>query len=76
MPRANWDVLVEYPLPLPPPELRHGFNQMFESCYGLIRSLLFKNRNLRQTRDLLLHKLISGELDVSELEIDIKEAAA
>ncbi len=32
-------------------------------------------RTLRQTRDLLLPKLISGELDVSELDTDIKEAA-
>ena len=30
-----------------------------------------KNTNLRQTRDLLLPKLISGELDVSELDINI-----
>ena len=30
-----------------------------------------KNINLRQTRDLLLPKLISGEIDVSELDIDI-----
>ena len=29
-----------------------------------------KNTNLRQTRDLLLLKLISGEIDVSELNID------
>ena len=29
-----------------------------------------KNTNLRQTRDLLLPKLISGEIDVSELDID------
>jgi type I restriction enzyme S subunit len=32
-----------------------------------------KNRILRQTRDLLLPKLISGELDVSELDIKIPE---
>ena len=29
-----------------------------------------EKRNLRQTRDLLLPKLISGEIDVSELNID------
>ncbi len=28
-----------------------------------------KNANLRQTRDLLLPRLISGELDVSQLDI-------
>ena len=33
-------------------------------------NLILCNANLRQTRDLLLPKLISGELDVSELDID------
>ena len=35
-----------------------------------IHNLIFQNTNLRQTRDLLLPKLISGEIDVSELDID------
>lgn len=32
--------------------------------------------NLRQTRDFLLPRLVSGELDVSDLDIDTGEAAA
>ena len=35
-----------------------------------IHNLIFQNKNLTQTRDLLLPKLISGEIDVSELDID------
>jgi len=35
-----------------------------------------KNINLRRTRDLLLPKLISGELDVSDLDIAVPEEAA
>ncbi len=35
-----------------------------------ILNLLNKNKNLRHTRDLLLPKLISGEVDVSELDVD------
>ena len=37
----------------------------------MINALLKKNNNLRQARDLLLPKLISGEIDVSELDIDV-----
>ncbi|WP_282809419.1 hypothetical protein [Thauera humireducens] len=33
----------------------------------MLNNLLEKNANLRATRDLLLPKLISGELDVSTL---------
>ena len=39
-----------------------------------IEILRQKNQNLRQTRDLLLPKLISGEIDVSELDIDVSES--
>jgi len=38
--------------------------------------LIEKNNNLRQTRDLLLPKLISGELDVSDLDIATDKEAA
>jgi type I restriction enzyme, S subunit len=41
-----------------------------------IENLQTKNANLRRTRDLLLPRLISGELDVSELEIAGAEALA
>lgn len=37
--------------------------------------LLVKNRNLRTTRDLLLPKLVSGQLDVEELDIDLGASA-
>lgn len=54
----------------------HGFDDavlsMLESRNGLAK----KNRNLRQTRDLLLPKLISGEVDVSHLDINVGDAAA
>ncbi len=42
----------------------------------LIETLNQKNVNLRATRDLLLPKLISGELDVSDLDINVGDAAA
>jgi len=38
-------------------------------------TLRLKNANLRRTRDLLLPKLISGEMDVSDLDIRVEETA-
>ena len=46
------------------------FSEYVTPMLDTIRGLTMKNTNLRQTRDLLLPKLISGELDVSELDID------
>ncbi|GAB6061172.1 restriction endonuclease subunit S [Desulfonatronum parangueonense] len=41
--------------------------------FKLIHTLSQKNSTLRRTRDLLLPKLISGEIDVSDLEIAVPE---
>ncbi len=70
MPRANWSVLVKYPVVMPPAPLLARFNKQMQSTVDLIQNLIFKNRNLRRSRDLLLPKLISGEVDVSKLEIE------
>ena len=53
-----------------------SFDQEVTPAFQLIKTLSQKNTNLRQTRDLLLPKLISGELDVSSLDINIPEEAA
>jgi len=44
-----------------------AFENVVRPMMSLVLSLERKNRNLRTTRDLLLPKLISGELDVSAL---------
>jgi type I restriction enzyme S subunit len=41
-----------------------------------VLNLQRKNTNLRRTRDLLLPRLISGEVDVSELDITVPEEVA
>ena len=55
-------------------DLLEKFEQAVTPKFRLIRNLWDENQALRQTRD-FLRKLISGELDVSELNIDIGEAA-
>ncbi len=58
---------------LPPMELQEKFNELIEPMCNLCVKAVKENINLRQTRDLLLPKLISGKIDVSELDIDIGE---
>ena len=70
MPRADWKVLSKYSVVLPPLEISQQFNNLVKDMVTNIHNLIFSNRKLRQTRDLLLPKLISGEIDVSELDID------
>ncbi len=73
MPRANWEVLTKFPFVVPPLNILHRFNNMNQEIVGKIHNLIFTNNNLRQTRDLLLPKLISGEIDVSQLDIATDE---
>jgi type I restriction enzyme S subunit len=75
MPRADWKVLVDYRVPIGDQELFEAFNQTIQPKIDLILNLIHKNNNLRVQRDLLLPKLISGQLDVSELDIDVLEVA-
>ncbi len=69
-PKINQQNLNRIPVISPPQKLLEKFDQMIESNFENITALKLKNANLRQTRDLLLPKLISGEIDVSELDID------
>ena len=48
------------------------FEEIVEPVFSQLANLTLTNANLRQTRDLLLPKLISGQLDVSTLDIDIE----
>jgi type I restriction enzyme S subunit len=70
MPRAKWKILVNYPVVLPPQFILERYNELIECIVAQIQNLIHQNIILRQTRDLLLPKLVSGQVDVSELEIE------
>src|SRR5205823_5332535 len=76
MPRANWSVLERYRVAVPPLPLLERFNSIIRDSVSLIHSMVASNRNLRSTRDLLLPRLISGEVDVSGAVIAMSESAA
>jgi type I restriction enzyme, S subunit len=52
------------------------FSEIVSPLFRQIYVLSEKNDNLRKTRDLLLPKLISGQIDVENLDIDTGELAA
>ena len=54
----------------PPLEMLQAFQAAVTPMFRLIYSLSLKNRNLRTTRDLLLPKLISGEVSVEQSEAE------
>lgn len=67
VPGLNRKQAYALPLLLPASRELQRFEENCQSILGLARALERKNQNLRSTRDLLLPKLISGQLDVSSL---------
>ncbi len=64
------DRIAEYRVVRPSNDLRSNYSIVSEPMFRLQDNLERQNTNLRTTRDLLLPKLVSGEIDVSDLDID------
>jgi type I restriction enzyme S subunit len=63
------------PIAIPPVDIERSFSAMVVPACDLILNLQRANQKLRQTRDLLLPRLISGEIDGSDLDIGNSEPA-
>jgi len=68
--------LCALPIPTPSLDLQEQFSAKTRPLLDLANILRDKNTTLRRTRDLLLPRLISGEVDVSDLDITIPEEVA
>ncbi|MEI6651824.1 MAG: hypothetical protein WCL42_04515, partial [Chlorobiaceae bacterium] len=69
------DYLVKVCRCVPPVALQLSFCALIAPLFSKVAIIGRTNTNLRCTRDMLLPKLISGEVDVSELDIPIPEEA-
>ncbi len=67
MPRANWDVLKNFQVVLPAGHTAATFSTLFEEFVAQQRALMFLIQNLRRARDLLLPRLMSGQLVLPEI---------
>ena len=65
------EFLAREQIAVPPKAIQGQFDMQFQTIQSQIEILGKKTSNLRTTRDLLLPKLISGKLDVSDLDIDV-----
>lgn len=62
MPRTNWADMARYPVVLPPRELAAEFTRYIRPEVSRILTSIHQSRALAAIRDVLLPKLISGEL--------------
>lgn len=63
------EVIKAYIVKFPSKEILLDFNKIIKPVFENIKNLLYKNQTLKQMRDLLLPHLISGEIDVENLNI-------
>ena len=67
--RATPKSTLEFPIFLPSDSVIEDFCQIVTPMYDLIASNTVENQSLAKTRDSLLPRLMSGELDVSDLDL-------
>lgn len=67
--RATPKATLEFSILLPPDPVIEEFCSIVTPMYDLIASNTIENQSLAKTRDSLLPKLMSGELDVSNLNL-------
>ena len=68
--RLKLEDLMNRPLVVPSGAAVHSYEEVSGPMHDLVANLTSQNANLRATRDLLLPRLVSGEIDVSDLDID------
>jgi type I restriction enzyme S subunit len=64
MPRADWKQMQQYVVPLPPDGLLSNFESAIQAIVAQLKTLTFANQKLRAARDLLLPRLMNGEIPV------------
>ena len=67
--RATPKTTLEFSFLLPPDSVIEEFCHIVTPTYDLITSNIVENQSLAKTRDSLLPRLMSGELDVSDLDL-------
>ena len=67
MPRTKWADMAQYEIVLPDPAVAKAFNAMLQPSLGSILSAVHESHALASQRDALLPKLVSGEVQISEM---------
>ena len=75
VPGVNRNDLHRAPVTLPPPEVQQAFERILSPGWERIAANERESRTLAATRDLLLPKLMSGELRVKDAEYAVAEVA-
>lgn len=65
MPRTSWNEMARYPIVLPPTSIAAWFSGSIESSVEKIAANIHESKAVSEIRNLLLPKLLSGEVRIS-----------
>ena len=68
-PQIRFDILAKLQVPIAPPEIEKQYTAQVRTIYDLIDANISESSALTQLRDTLLPKLMSGEIDVSKVDL-------
>jgi len=74
MPRTSWKTMGQYNICLPPEQVARAFQAIMQPLIERVDVNIHESRTLAQTRDLLLPKLLSGEIRLGEAEKAVEAA--
>lgn len=69
MPRGDKSSIMKYPIHIPSESELSGFNQLAQPTMEMICKNKNESKALKTMRDSLLPRLLSGELDVSDIDL-------
>jgi type I restriction enzyme S subunit len=75
MPRTSWEVMARYPLCLPSEQIAQAFQHTVAPMLDRIILNIHEASSLVKTRDLLLPKLMSGEIRIREAEKIVRKVS-
>ena len=68
MPRTSWPLMARYEITIPPEPILEAFNSIVAPLADSLIANIHESRSLAQLRDLLLPKLISGDIRIKDAE--------
>ncbi len=75
MPRTSWKTMARYQVCLPPNHVARAFQALVQPLIDKVEAAIHQSHTLARIRDLLLPKLISGEIRVAEAEKAVEAVA-
>ena len=68
MPRTSWKTMGQYKIGLPSEQVACAFQSIVQPLFDRINSNIYESRTLASIRDLLLPKIMSGEIRIHETQ--------